>query len=348
MTSTLAAPPPSTRRAWALPVLAVALITACLAAISIGAFTVAFPDVLGALGRALTGQPLSTADAVVVDIRAPRVVLAVVVGACLAAAGVIMQGIFANPLAEPGLVGVSSGAAVAAIVAIVLGLTAVGFWVLPLAAVVGGLGVTAAVYLLARVGGRTEVLTLILTGVAVNAFAGAVIGLLMSISDDAELRSITFWNLGSLSAATWSSVVLVLPLALLGLALAPLLSRTLDLLALGERGAAHLGVDVERTRSIAILLTAMLTAAAVAVAGIVLFVGLVVPHALRLVLGPAHRLLLPAAALGGATLLVLADLLARTVVAPREIPLGVLTALIGSPVFFWLLRREHKRRGAWA
>jgi len=170
----------------------------------------------------------------------------------------------------------------------------------------------------------------------------------MSISDDAELRSITFWNLGSLSAATWSSVVLVLPLALLGLALAPLLSRTLDLLALGERGAAHLGVDVERTRSIAILLTAMLTAAAVAVAGIVLFVGLVVPHALRLVLGPAHRLLLPAAALGGATLLVLADLLARTVVAPREIPLGVLTALIGSPVFFWLLRREHKRRGAWA
>ncbi|MBK6762190.1 MAG: iron ABC transporter permease [Micrococcales bacterium] len=348
MTATLTAPPRGRRRTWALPALVAALLMACGAAISIGAFTIGFPEVLAALGRAVTGQPLSTADAVVVDIRAPRVVLAVIVGACLAAAGVIMQGIFANPLAEPGLVGVSSGAAVAAVLAIVVGLTAAGFWVLPLAAVVGGLAVTAAVYLLARVDGRTEVLTLILTGVAVNAFAGAVIGLLMSVSDDAELRSITFWNLGSLSAATWSSVVLVAPLALLGLALAPLLSRPLDLLALGERGAAHLGVDVERIRTIAILLTAVLTAAAVAVAGIVLFVGLVVPHALRLVLGPAHRLLLPAAALGGATLLVLADLLARTVVAPREIPLGVLTALIGSPIFFWLLRREHRRRGAWA
>jgi iron complex transport system permease protein len=346
--TTLSAAPRTARRVWTIPPLVAALLVACLAGISIGAYTIPFPDVLAALGRAISGQPLSVADAVVVDIRAPRVVLAVIVGASLATAGVIMQGIFANPLAEPGLVGVSSGAAVAAVLAIVLGLTGFGFWMLPLAAVVGGLAVTAAVYLLARVDGRTEVLTLILTGVAVNAFAGAAIGLLMSVSDDAQLRSITFWNLGSLSAATWSSVLLVLPLALLGLALAPLLARPLDLLALGERGASHLGVDVERIRRVAILVTAVLTAAAVAVAGIVAFIGLVVPHALRLVLGPAHRRLIPSAALGGATLLVLADLVARTIVAPREIPLGVLTALIGSPVFFWLLRREHKRRGAWA
>lgn len=339
---------PTTRSSLVVPVLAATLIAACLLAISIGAYTVSLAEVVAALGRAVTGQPLSVADTVVVNIRAPRVVLAVVVGATLAAAGVIMQGIFANPLAEPGLVGVSSGAAVAAVLAIVLGVTSLGFWVLPTAAVLGGLVVTVAVYLLARVGGRTEVVTLILTGVAVNAFGGALIGLLMSVSDDAELRSITFWNLGSLATATWSSLLLIAPLAVVGLGLAPLLARPLDLLALGERAAAHLGVDVERVRAIAITLTAILTAAAVAVAGIIGFVGLVVPHALRLVVGPAHRVLLPAAALGGATLLVLADLVARTVVAPREIPLGVLTALIGAPVFFWLLRREHHRRGVWA
>ena len=309
----------------ALPLLAAAFVVSCLLALAIGAYAIGVSDAIAALWRSITGQPLTVADSVIVDIRAPRVALAVIVGASLATAGVVMQGIFANPLAEPGLVGVSSGAAVAAVVAIVLGLTAIGFWVLPLAAMIGGLLVTAGVYVMARVGGRTEVVTLILTGVAVNAFAGALIGLLMSVSDDAELRSITFWTLGSLSAATWSTVLLVLPLAVVGLFLAPRLARSLDLLALGENTAAHLGVDVEWLRKVAI-----------------------VPHAIRLVLGPGHRLLLPASALAGSTLLVLADLVARTVVAPREIPLGVLTALIGSPVFFLLLRREHRRRGAWA
>ena len=332
----------------ALPLLAAAFVVSCLLALAIGAYAIGVSDAIAALWRSITGQPLTVADSVIVDIRAPRVALAVIVGASLATAGVVMQGIFANPLAEPGLVGVSSGAAVAAVVAIVLGLTAIGFWVLPLAAMIGGLLVTAGVYVMTRVGGRTEVVTLILTGVAVNAFAGALIGLLMSVSDDAELRSITFWTLGSLSAATWSTVLLVLPLAVVGLFLAPRLARSLDLLALGENTAAHLGVDVEWLRKVAIVLTALLTAAAVAVAGIIGFIGLVVPHAIRLVLGPGHRLLLPASALAGSTLLVLADLVARTVVAPREIPLGVLTALIGSPVFFLLLRREHRRRGAWA
>ncbi|MEZ5184437.1 MAG: iron ABC transporter permease [Candidatus Nanopelagicales bacterium] len=337
---------PSRRRA-VLPLLALSLIGSCLLAISVGAYTVPVTDVVGALWRGASADPGSVADAVILDIRAPRVALGVIVGACLAVAGVIMQGIFANPLAEPGLVGVSSGAAVGAVLAIVVGATTM-VWMLPLSALAGGLAVTAGVYLLARVDGRAEVLTLILTGVAVNAFAGAVIGLLMSVSDDAQLRSITFWNLGSLSAATWTSVALVLPFAAVGLVTAPRLARSLDLLALGERTASHLGVDLESVRRLAIVLTAVLTAAAVAVAGIVGFVGLVVPHAMRLLIGPGHRLLIPAAAMAGATLLTLADLLARVVVAPREIPLGVLTALIGSPVFFWLLRREHRRRGAWA
>jgi iron complex transport system permease protein len=348
MTTTLERPPVRRGHRFALPALGSALVVSCLVALAIGAYAIPVPDVVAALWHWLTGAPTSVADSVIVDIRVPRVALAVIVGASLATAGVVMQGIFANPLAEPGLVGVSSGAAVAAVVAIALGLTAIGFWVLPVAAMIGGLLVTGGVYIMARVDGRTEVVTLILTGIAVNAFAGALIGLVMSVADDAQLRSITFWTLGSLSAATWSTVLLVLPLAVVGLGLAPRLAASLDLLALGENGAAHLGVDVERLRRVAIVLTALLTAAAVAVAGIIGFIGLVVPHALRLVLGPGHRLLLPAAALAGATLLVLADLVARTAAAPREIPLGVLTALIGSPVFFLLLRREHRRRGAWA
>lgn len=338
---------------WRAPVVLVVLTGLLAVSLVVGAAIGAYPispaEVLGAVARRVTAQPADgLVDAVLWDIRLPRVVLAALVGACLAAAGAIMQGVFGNPLAEPGLVGVSSGAAVAAVLAIVTGATAIGFWVQPTAAFLGGLVVTAGVYLMARVDGRSEMLTLLLTGIAVNAFAGAVIGFLMTVSDDAELRSITFWNLGSVSTATWPSVLSVLPFAALGLAVSVWLARPLDLLALGERAAGHLGVPLEQVRRVAILVTAMLTAAAVAVAGIIGFVGLVVPHAVRLVVGPGHRLLVPAAALVGASLLIWADLISRTVAAPREIPLGVVTALIGSPVFFWLLRREHRVRGAWA
>lgn len=344
--------PPGKARATtrlAIPVLLVALVVSCVIALMIGAFPVSISQIGASLVDGITGSPQAgTAGDVIWNIRLPRVLLAVVVGACLACAGTVMQGVFANPLAEPGIVGVSSGAAVGAVIVIVLGLTALGGWVLPVAAFAMGLAVTVMVYGLSRVNGRSEVLTLILVGIAVNAFGGAVIGLAMSISDDSQLRSITFWNLGSLSAATWPAVLTVLPFAILGVAATPFLAHRLDLLALGERGAAHLGVNVESVRRWSILLVALLTAAAVAVAGIIVFVGLVVPHAVRLVVGPRHRILIPATAIAGATLLVLADLISRTVVAPREIPLGVLTALVGSPVFFWLLRREHTRRGAWA
>lgn len=329
----------------ALPVLGAALGVSLAVAISMGAYSVSPTELWGAL-RGATSDPYATA--VLWDIRLPRVVLAALIGACLAIAGTVMQGIFGNPLAEPGLVGVSSGAAVGAVLAIVVGATAVGVWVQPAAAFLGGLLVTVLVYGMGRVDGRSEVLTLILTGVGINAFCGAVIGLLMSISDDAQLRSITFWTLGSVSTATWQSVASVIPVALIGFLLMPWLARPLDLLALGERSAAHLGVNVERVRQVAILATALLTAAAVAVAGIIGFVGLVVPHATRLVVGPGHRLLLPASALAGALLLVWADLISRTIAEPREVPLGVVTALIGSPVFFLLLRREHRIRGAWA
>jgi iron complex transport system permease protein len=259
-----------------------------------------------------------------------------------------MQGVFGNPLAEPGVIGVSSGAAVGAVGCISLGLNFLGNWTVPAAAFVSGLATVLLVYGMSRSGGRSEVVTLILTGIAVNAFTGAVIGLFIFFADTAAINQITFWQLGSLAQATWPKVLAVLPCTLLGLAVAPLHARRLDLLALGERPARHLGVDVERLRIALILVIALLTAAAVAVSGVIGFVGLVVPHLLRMAAGPGHRFLIPGSALGGAAVLLAGDLAARTLAAPAELPLGVLTAFLGSPFFFWLLRRTRRRQGGWA
>ena len=281
------------------------------------------------------------------EIRFPRVVLAVFVGASLGCAGASMQGTFSNPLAEPGIIGVSSGAVIGAVASIVIGFSLAGTWT-TLAAFIGGLVTVFIVYVASRSNGRTEVVTLVLTGIAVNAFAGAIIGLLIFYSDDAELRTITFWTLGSMAQATWAKVAVVFPIALAGVVAASLFARKLDLLTLGERSARHLGVDVERLRILMLVVVAMLTAAAVAVSGIILFVGLVIPHLVRMVAGPGHRLLLPASALGGATILVVADMAARTIAAPAEVPLGVLTSLIGAPFFFWQLRRTRTKQGGWA
>lgn len=331
--------------------LTVALVVACIAGASFGAFEVAAVDVVRTVAHHLglanrVADPL--VDDVLWEIRFPRVVLGVIVGASLGCAGATMQGTFANPLAEPGIIGVSSGAVLGAVFQIVSGFAPLGTWSLPAGAFVGGLVSVIAVYSSARADGRTEVVTLVLTGVALNAMLGAVIGLLTYFSDDEELRSITFWTLGSIAQATWPKVAAVLPLAVMGIAVAVASARKLDLLALGERSARHLGVRVERFRLGVLALTAVLTASAVAVSGIVLFVGLVIPHLVRMVAGPAHRILLPASALGGATVLVVSDLAARTMVAPAEIPLGVLTSLVGSPFFFWQLRRTRATQGGWA
>ncbi len=317
-----------------------------------GAVPIAPEEVVGSISRRL-GLALGTApdpfnDNVLWEIRLPRVMLAAVVGGALGCAGAAMQGTFANPLAEPGIVGVSSGAALGAVLSIVFGITIAGTWSLAAAAFVGGLLTVIAVYLAARQNGRTEVVTLILTGVAVNAMTGASIGLLSYISTDAQLRSITFWTLGSVAQATWPKVAVVAPIAVVGIGLVWSQSHKLDLLALGEAPARHLGVDVERLRMTMLIAVAVLTASAVSVSGILLFIGLVVPHLVRMAAGPGHRLLIPASALGGAAILVVGDLFARTIAAPAEIPLGVLTSLIGSPVFFWLLRRTRAKQGGWA
>ncbi|WP_412079327.1 iron chelate uptake ABC transporter family permease subunit [Streptomyces xanthophaeus] len=331
--------------------LVAALLLLALLSAGVGAYRIPTGDVLASLQHrlGLGGAPLDrVGESVLWNVRLPRVVLALLVGASLGCAGALMQGVFGNPLAEPGVIGISAGAAVGAVAAIGLGLSFFGNWTVTVCAFVAGLITVTGVYLLSRNGGRTEVVTLILTGIAVNAFAGALIGLFVFFADSGQVNQITFWQLGSLAQATWPKVLAVLPCAIAGLLAAPFYARKLDLLSLGERPARHLGVDVERLRLALILVVALLTAAAVAVAGVITFIGLLVPHLLRMANGPGHRFLVPGSALAGAVVLVAGDLAARTLAQPAELPLGVLTALIGSPFFFWLLRRTRRKQGGWA
>ncbi len=350
----VALPPARPARVTALfAVLAVALVVLALFSAGVGQLSVPPLEVLGSvlhrLGLDLGPLPSHpNGDAALWTIRFPRVVMAMTVGAALATAGAVMQGVFGNPLAEPGVVGVSAGAAVAACSTIVFGITVLGPWTIAVAAFVGGLVTTLLVYALARSQGRTEVVTLVLTGVAVNAVCGAGLAFLTFLGDTQAREQIVFWQLGSLNGTRWPYVAIVAPLVLVGIVAAVVLARRLDLLSLGERAARHLGVDVERLRVVAIVVVALLTAAAVAFCGIIAFVGLVVPHLVRMVVGPGHRVLVPASALGGAVLLTGADLVARTAVPYADLPIGMLTALVGGPFFFWLLRRTRRTAGGWA
>lgn len=333
--------------------LAVALLALAVVAAGTGQLRVPPAEVLGSVLHrvGLDVGPLPShpnGDAALWTIRFPRVVMAVLAGAALATAGAVMQGVFGNPLADPGVVGVSSGAALAACAGIVLGLNFLGAFTSAALAFVGGLVTTLVVYLLARSGGRTEVVTLVLTGVAVNAVAGAGIAFLTFLADTQAREQIVFWQLGSLNGTRWQYVAVVAPFVAVGLLVAVLVARRLDLLALGERAARHVGVDVERLRVVSIVAVALLTAAAVAFCGIIAFVGLVVPHLIRMVVGPGHRVLVPLSALGGAVLLLAADLVARTAVAYADLPIGMLTALVGGPFFFWLIRRTRRQAGGWA
>lgn len=306
-------------------------------------------SVLHRIGLAVGPMPAHPSGEVTLwQVRFPRVVLAMLVGAALATAGALLQGVFANPLAEPGVIGVSAGAAVGAGTVIVVGGAFMAAWSVAAAAFVAGLVTTLLVYLLARSGGRTEVVTLVLTGVAINAFAGGLIALLLFVASPAARDQIVFWQLGSLNGATWESVGVVAPLTAVGVAAAVLLAPRLDLLALGESAARHLGVDVERLRRNVIVVVAILATAGVAFTGIILFVGLIVPHLVRMLVGPAHRVLIPLSAVVGAVVLLAADVTARSLVDNADLPLGMLTSLLGGPVFFYLLRRTRARAGGWA
>ena len=331
----------------------VLLLVGVLVSAAVGQLPVAITEVIGAFGQGIgIDNSWSPQDDVIYQalwqIRFPRVAISLLVGAALAVAGAVMQAIFGNPLAEPGVVGVSSGAAFGAGIAIVSGGALAGVLGTAALAFIGGVGATLLVYFMARSNGRTEVVTLLLTGIAVNAFAGAGLAFLLFAGDSSSREQIVFWQLGSLGGSRWNEVAVVAGLSVVAIAGALMLARRYDLLSLGERTAGHLGVRVERLRIVSIVLVAVLTGAAVAFAGIIAFVGLVVPHAIRMMLGPGHRMLISASVIGGGLLLVWADLFARTAVTGAELPIGLLTSLIGGPFFFYLLRRARSRQGGWA
>lgn len=297
------------------------------------------------LGLPVSEDGLQQAEMILGQIRLPRTLLGLAVGAVLALSGVAMQGLFRNPLADPGLVGVAAGAAVGAAVAIVGGAWLGGMpdafapYLLSFCAFVGGLGVTALVYRLGRRDGQTNVATMLLAGVAMTALGGAAVGLFSYLADDATLRTLTFWNLGSLNGASYERLW---PLLLVATGVAvwlPRRAKALNALLLGESEARHLGVDVERLKRELVFCTALGVGAAVAAAGLIGFIGLVVPHLVRLLAGPDHRVVLPASLLAGGVLMLFADLAARLLLASAELPIGIVTAVIGAPFFLFLLMR---------
>ena len=300
--------------------------------------------------KALLGEPLSAIENIVLNIRAPRVFMAVLVGSALAVSGASLQGICRNPLADPGLIGVSAGAAVGAVVTILLGqsipfILQLGAYAISVAAVLGAAVTAFTVYYLARVDGRLEVPTLLLAGVAINALGVAIIGIFNYLADDQALRLITFWLMGSLAGASWQAVAIIAPCLGLSIYLSYRQRYALNLLLLGEANARFSGIDVDRVKLQLLWLNALAVGVAVAFSGIIAFVGLVVPHILRMCSNTNYRYLLVNAAILGGALLVLADLLARSMVAPAEIPIGVLTSLIGAPFFIALLIHQKRRIG---
>jgi iron complex transport system permease protein len=315
---------------------------------SIGAAQISLSRAAAALFSTGGDSALAARDQLILlSIRLPRVVMACTVGALLAAAGTVMQGLFRNPLADPGLVGVSAGAGLAAAGMIVIGdktLPAFAMGsplLLPIAAFLGALATTALLYRIATWQGRTSIATMLLAGLALGALAGAGTGLLVFLADDRQLRDVTFWMLGSLAGATWPKILAIAPVLVFLLCSTAVIGRGLDLLVLGEAEAFHMGVALERLKRFLIVLVAAAAGAAVSVSGVIGFVGIIVPHLLRLIIGPGHRLLLPASACCGAILLLVADTFARTMAAPAELPIGIVTAIIGAPFFLILLLKMH-------
>lgn len=289
---------------------------------------------------------------VIMSIRLPRMLLAFIVGAGLGVAGTSMQGLFRNPLADPALIGVSGGAALGAITIIVAGAlflpeldSTLRLLLLPLAAFAGGAAASVITYSLATRFGKTVTGLLLLAGISVNAITGAFSGFLIFIATDAQLRSITFWNLGSVSGATWKTLTVIAPLTLIPSYILSRYGRAFNALALGEREAYHLGLQVQWLKIVVIALTAVSVGAGVAFCGIIGFVGLVVPHLLRMIIGPDYRTLLPGSFLLGGLLLVAADTVSRTIMSPAELPIGIVTTAIGGPFFLWLLLRDRKEQG---
>ncbi|AMO59313.1 transport system permease [Mycolicibacterium phlei] len=328
-----------------LTLLAVLLVATATTGVAVGSVAVPAAEVWQillhrVLPRAFDQTWSPARAAIVLDARLPRVLLAALVGAGLAVCGMVLQAVVRNPLADPMLLGVSSGASVGAVLVLVAGVGA-GLVAMPLAAFLGALGALVAVYLLARTGGRMTTIRLILAGVAVAEVLSAVASLLIVTSDDPhKAQSAVRWLLGGLGGATWSTLWVPTLVVLVGVGVLLAVTRSLNLLYSGEEAATTLGLDVHRFRAAMFVVVALMVGAMVAVTGAIGFVGLIMPHVVRMLVGADHRRALPAAALLGASFLIACDIAARTVAAPEELPVGILTALVGGPYFLWLMRRR--------
>ena len=375
----------TSRRRATLALLAALLLAVAAYSLTSGVISTSLWEVVSALPDALavmfsldrSAAPRASTPQlamILAEIRIPRLLLGLMVGAGLAICGAVMQGLFRNPMADPGLLGVSSGAALGAVLTIVLGgalfdmlgsmlggmlgdplgdplgapalwpIEAIGPWLLPAMAFAGGVASILVVHRLSVVNGKTDIATMLLAGIAVNAITGAGIGLLSYIADDAQLRDLIFWSLGSLEITDRRKLLVALVFIIPALLWLPRYAPALNANLLGEREAGHLGVEMEKIKRQLIVLVALVVGISVSLSGVIGFVGLVVPHLIRILTGPDHRLLLPASALFGATLLIGADIVARTAVAPAEIPIGIITAILGGPFFLWLLMRFHHAR----
>lgn len=339
-----------------LGVLFILLIAACVLSICMGAVKINASElgsiIIYRLGMSseinFTGQQ----DAVFFTLRLPRVLLGVLVGSTLGIAGATLQGLFRNPLAEPGLIGISSGASLFAVIMIVLEakyfsfLTAtLGYYALSISAFIGACLTTFIVYRIAVQKGKADIATLLLAGIAINALAGSFTGLLTYMASDEQLRNITFWNMGSLGGASWQTISTVLPFVTIPLIVLPFFSKSLNALSLGESQAGHMGINVGLVKRVTIVLATLGVGASVAVSGIIGFIGLVIPHILRMAFSADNRLIIPGSAILGAIVLVLSDLVTRTLVAPAELPIGIITAIIGSPIFIYIILIERRKRG---
>ncbi|HTM77515.1 MAG TPA: iron chelate uptake ABC transporter family permease subunit [Devosia sp.] len=333
-----------------IAVLVLLLLATMILSMTTGASGASALNLVGSWFGSAAAEPaaLLRDQTVIYNIRLPRMILGMLVGSALAVSGLVMQGLFRNPLADPGLVGVSAGAGLGAVSIIVLGTTMLapltallGIYTLQIAAFFGGLITTFILYRVATKAGQTAIATMLLAGIAIAALAGAITGVLVYVATDSQLRDLTFWGLGSLSGANWTKIMASGPIIVLALAVAAFLAKGLNALTLGEATAGHLGLSVQRFKLAAIVAVAAATGAAVAVSGGIGFVGIVVPHLLRLIIGPDHRFLLPASALLGASFLLMADAVSRLVVAPAELPIGIVTAAVGGPFFLWILLRRR-------
>jgi iron complex transport system permease protein len=338
------------RRSAVFAALGAGLAAALVAGVTVGAVRVPVAEVLRMAARALglhgVAQPDATHVTIIAALRLPRVLAAAMVGGSLAVAGVVMQGLFRNPMASPEILGISAGGSLGAVAAITTGLASASALALPAATAAGALLAAALIYGIAGIRGGTSLLFIVIAGMAISSlFNGLVSGMLL-FSKQYEVSAYLFWTMGDFEGRTWQHLALAAPVLLPGVAALSLFSRELNLFTLGEEGARSLGMNVEAVKRLLLVLSALVTGAAISVSGPVGFVGLLVPHLLRLLVGPDHRVLVPASALGGALFLLCCDLVGRTVAPPMQIRVGIITAVVGSPYLLWLVVRSQRRGGA--